>query len=166
MPDLLPPEDADSVALVRRMFEHQRWADERTLAALRQRPDLPQPVRARFLHVVAVEHVWLTRIRGVPATVAIWPDLPLDECERLIADNHRGFLALLDAGARQLQRPCTYKTSDGRTFTNLVVDILVHTALHGSWHRGQVATLMRQDGAEPAPTDYIAFVRGAPAARS
>ena len=36
--------------------------------------------------------------------------------------------------------------------------------LHGAYHRGQIALLLREGGAEPAPTDYIAFVRGAPAA--
>ena len=36
--------------------------------------------------------------------------------------------------------------------------------MHGSYHRGQVAMLLRQSGAEPLPTDYIVFVRGVPAA--
>jgi uncharacterized damage-inducible protein DinB len=37
-------------------------------------------------------------------------------------------------------------------------------ALHGSYHRGQIALLVRAGGSTPAPTDYIAFIRGAPAA--
>jgi uncharacterized damage-inducible protein DinB len=36
-------------------------------------------------------------------------------------------------------------------------------ALHGSYHRGQIALLMRQGGGAPAATDYIAFVRDMPA---
>jgi len=36
--------------------------------------------------------------------------------------------------------------------------------MHGCYHRGQVAMLIRDGGGTPAPTDYIAFVRGAPAA--
>jgi uncharacterized damage-inducible protein DinB len=36
--------------------------------------------------------------------------------------------------------------------------------LHGAYHRGQIALLIRQAGAVPAPTDYVAFVRGAPTA--
>jgi len=166
MADPLPAADSDTTALVRRLLEHQLWADERTLAALREHPDMPQAARARFLHVVAAEHVWLTRIQGRPASMPVWPTFPLDDCARLVADNHRGLLALLDAGERELQRPCSYTTTDGRPFTDRVVDILLHVAMHGSWHRGQIAILMRQAGAEPAPTDYIAFVRGAPAARS
>ena len=45
-----------------------------------------------------------------------------------------------------------------------VGDILAHAVLHGSYHRGQVSLLVRDAGAQPQPTDFIAFVRGAPAA--
>jgi uncharacterized damage-inducible protein DinB len=45
-----------------------------------------------------------------------------------------------------------------------VEDILLQIFLHGTYHRGQVALLLRQGEATPAPTDYIAYVRGAPAA--
>ena len=161
-----PPVDSDTVALVRRLIEHQHWADECTLQALRDQAEVPPAARARFLHVVAVEHLWLTRILGRPARVPVWPEFGLDDGARWMADNHRELLALRAAPPASLQRPCTYTTSDGRNFTNRAVDILVHVAMHGSWHRGQIATLMRQAGAEPASTDYIAFVRGAPAARS
>jgi uncharacterized damage-inducible protein DinB len=45
-----------------------------------------------------------------------------------------------------------------------VEDILLHTCLHGAYHRGQIARDLRQAGDPPEPTDYIAFIRGSPAA--
>jgi uncharacterized damage-inducible protein DinB len=153
--------------LLQRLFAHQRWADERTLAALRGAAAPPEAALARFMHVVAAEHVWLCRIRGERPQVAVWPPFTQDGCAALLGRNQREFEALLaGAGDAALQREVAYVTSDGRPFTNTVADILLHVALHGVWHRGQVAMLMRQHGLEPVPADYIAFVRGAPAARS
>lgn len=43
-------------------------------------------------------------------------------------------------------------------------DILLHLAPHGTYRQGQVSTRLRQNGQEPTPTDYIAYIRGAPAA--
>jgi uncharacterized damage-inducible protein DinB len=63
-----------------------------------------------------------------------------------------------------LTREIDYTNTAGRAFRSRVDDILTHVALHGSYHRGQLAMLARQGGGEPASTDYIAFVRGAPAA--
>ena len=36
---------------------------------------------------------------------------------------------------------------------------LQHLANHGTYHRGQVATLLRQLGVKPVSTDLIAFYR-------
>ena len=37
--------------------------------------------------------------------------------------------------------------------------MLLHVVLHSSYHRGQVATAVRRDGAAPAVTDYVHATR-------
>ena len=149
---------------LRRLFDHLRWADDKTFAALKEQKNAPPAMLERFMHVIAAEHVWLSRIRGEPAKVAVWPQFTADGCARLMATNQREFAALID-DPQTWARMVGYTTSDGRKFTNEVGDILLHVALHGQWHRGQVAMLMRQAGMEPVPTDYIAFARGADTAK-
>jgi uncharacterized damage-inducible protein DinB len=39
-----------------------------------------------------------------------------------------------------------------------MAEVLVHVANHGTYHRGQVATLLRQLGKVPIATDYLLFV--------
>jgi uncharacterized damage-inducible protein DinB len=148
-----------------RLFAHMRWADERALEALRGADPVPQRALETFAHVLGAEHVWLARLQQRPASVAVWPVLDLDACERLARENAAEFDDLLDGLAPEdLQRTVSYQNSAGQSFDTRREDILLHVAMHGSYHRGQVATLLRQEGAVPEPTDYIAFVRGAPAA--
>jgi len=72
---------------------------------------------------------------------------------------------LLDrASEADFARIVSYRNSAGHPYQSTVEDILLHVALHGSYHRGQIATLLRQSGSEPVLTDYIAFIRDAPAA--
>ena len=40
-----------------------------------------------------------------------------------------------------------------------VIAVLTHVALHGSYHRGQIAALIRSGGDEPINTDYIMWLR-------
>ena len=118
-----------------------------------------------FAHVLGAEQVWLARLQGRDATVPVWPAVGLDECERIARENHeayRAFVGTLDRAA--LGASVRYRNSAGREFDSTVEDILLHVALHGAYHRGQVALRLRDADQEPAPTDYIAFVRGAPAA--
>jgi uncharacterized damage-inducible protein DinB len=95
----------------------------------------------------------------------VWPALDLDACSTLAQANHAEFSALLaslDHSALEADVP--YTNSAGIAFRTSRLDILLHVALHGCYHRGQVALTLREAGVEPAPTDYIAFARGAPAA--
>lgn len=97
--------------------------------------------------------------------MAVWPALDLEACSALAQANHAGFSALLGSlDAADLAVEVPYTNSAGIAFRTSRRDILLHVALHGCYHRGQVALTLRQAGAEPAPTDYIAFARGAPAA--
>jgi len=151
---------------LQQVLRHLQWADEQTFPGLEHR-DAPDGALDRFMHVIAAEHVWLSRIRDETPKVAVWPPFTVDGCRTLMAQNHRGFATLLDgADAAALQREITYTTSDGRRFTNTVADILQHVALHGSWHRGQIAMLLRQAGLQPFSSDYIAHVRGGATART
>jgi uncharacterized damage-inducible protein DinB len=152
-------------AYLRRLFEHMAWADRRALDALRSASTASQLAHSELAHVLGTEHVWLARLEGRPASVPVWPTLSVSECEALSGETHAGFLRFverLDDDA--LERTVHYRNSAGKEFDSKVSDILLHVALHGTYHRGKVAAALRGGGAEPAATDYIAFVRGVPAA--
>jgi len=154
------------VDTLRRLYAHLRWADDRALESLRAAPSAAAaPALERMGHILAAEHVWLARLHQRPATVAVWPALSIEACAEVAAATHREFEALLDTlDDDNLDREAPYTNSAGQHFRSEVLDILLHVALHGAYHRGQVAALLRQAGETPIPTDYIAFVRGTPAA--
>jgi uncharacterized damage-inducible protein DinB len=83
----------------------------------------------------------------------------------LSRETQAGFRAFLERqDAASLERTVHYRNSAGAEFESKMSDILLHVALHGSYHRGKIAAALRAGHAEPAPSDYIAFVRGVPAA--
>jgi uncharacterized damage-inducible protein DinB len=92
----------------------------------------------------------------------VWPGLDVAQCAQLARENSSGYRTYLESAA--LGSEIRYTNSAGQSFRSRVDDILVHVALHGAYHRGQVALLVRDAGAKPASTDYIGFVRGTPAA--
>jgi uncharacterized damage-inducible protein DinB len=153
----------------RKLLAHLRWADEQTLAALRKVQDFSRPelktAADRFMHVIAAEHLWFKRIHGESPAVAVWPTYDEDVCASLMARNHKEWSDLVARPDTQvLANEIAYFNSKGQPCRSKIGDILLHVCMHGAWHRGQVALLMRQAGLEPAPTDYIAFTRGTPAA--
>jgi uncharacterized damage-inducible protein DinB len=149
-----------------RLFEHMVWADRRVLAGLRSNGGSDPRALEYYAHVLGAEHIWFVRIAGREREFAVWPPAPsLDDCAALAERNRSDYAALLGGmhdgdGDREI----AYRNSAGDFFVSRLEDILLHVALHGAYHRGQVSLMVRQSGGEPVPTDYIAFVRGAAAA--
>jgi uncharacterized damage-inducible protein DinB len=149
---------------IRALLDHMTWADERVVQSLRQ-PTVPQRAVDLYAHVLGAEHVWLARLEQRTPAVAVWPAMTLEECERLARDNRGAFRDYLTRlTSADLRRTVHYRNSAGQEFDTAIEDILIHVAMHGSYHRGQITLLVRDAGAEPQPTDYIAFVRGVAAA--
>jgi uncharacterized damage-inducible protein DinB len=148
-----------------KLVGHLAWADDRVLAALRSATAPDPSCLELFAHVLAAEHVWLARLRGETPRHPVWPTLTLEECARLVQANQRELTAYVGALApADLARGVTYTNSAGQQFTSTIEDMLLQVFLHGCYHRGQIAWALRKGGGVPMPTDYIAFVRGAPAA--
>jgi uncharacterized damage-inducible protein DinB len=148
---------------VRRLWDHARWADERLLAAFEANEGEPPEAWREFAHVVGTAETWLARIQGRTATLPIWPaGADVRGATGSVHAGYAAFLARLDEAG--LQKTFRYTNSAGQEFTSTVLDVLLHAALHGQYHRGKVNLLLRQAGRSPVPTDYIAFIRGAPAA--
>jgi uncharacterized damage-inducible protein DinB len=155
------------LAEIRRLFEHAAWADTVLLSALDSQTGVPTEAIREFGHVLGADEIWLSRLEHRSNRAPVWPDQGLTGLEQMAKDVHRAFATYL----KKLREPglnaqITYTNSAGTTFSNGVKDVLLHVAMHGQYHRGKINLLLRQAGLNPAPTDYIAFIRGSPAARS
>ena len=154
------------LSIVTKLWAHLAWADGILLDALRAGP-IPEAAVREYAHILGAEEVWLARLEQRPARTPVWPELPLDQLGSLaglLQVGYRDFLDRLDD--RALERVVAYTNTAGTSFENSVQDILLHVALHGQYHRGKVNLILRQGGHLPAPADYIAYVRGVPAART
>src|SRR5262249_16044419 len=127
-------------AHLERMFRSMSWADRQALAALRECPNAHAEALPLLAHLLAAEHIWLPRVEQSAARLAVWPQLTMNECEQLAADNEAGYRNFLArTGPGQLEVPITYRNTKGQAFTTPLLDILTHVVVHGAYHRGQIA---------------------------
>lgn len=139
---------------------HGAWSDARMLAALKAAPCPPEVALRELAHVRGAQATWLARIAGVEPSLAIWPDLAVSELQAVGEE--------LDAASRDLHAGLTpadldtavrYRNSRGEPFETPLIDVLLHVALHGQYHRGKANAGLRAAGAEPVAVDYIAWSR-------
>lgn len=99
---------------------------------------------------------WLGRSPGFPTEN--FPDLAsLRSRWQKIDSDLSAFVQRLTSS--DLDRVVEYKNTKGRAFSNPMWQMLQHLVNHGTYHRGQITTLLRQLSATPVATDMIAFYR-------
>ena len=139
-----------------RLFTYDDWANREEVARLRGVASTAAALRL-LAHIIAAQWLWITRIRDESAKMAVWPELSLDQCAAEIDRLRAAWQNILQTVDRE--STIHYRNSKGEAWSNSVDDILTHVVMHGAYHRGQIATLLRQGGDTPAYTDYIQAVR-------
>ena len=148
-----------------------KWADEIVLGAVLKAPsdkvsaDLGSSFQSIFdtlNHVYLAELVWLKRFQGAGSTGLADLAAPADTSALALAwpELHRTWLDWAGSrGADDWNKLCTHCNTAGAEFSLPYWQIVLHVANHGSYHRGQVATMLRQSGVTPPGTDLIRFYR-------
>src|SRR4051812_10921481 len=134
----------DMNELLLRLIAHMRWADRLVADALEgDGPPDADAVRL-FGHIASVEHLWYSRILGEPPRHDVWPDLSPSESSHIAATHADLFERLVrDGDTAFLARPIAYRNSAGHAYESPVSEIVIHTAMHGEHHRGQIARRLR-----------------------
>ena len=163
---------------VRILFDYNAWANRRALDAAAQLTDeqFVKPlgssfssVRDTLAHICGGEIVWLERFQGrspstFPDAAGLQTVAALREFWTPYAEKLLAFANSVSQG--DLDRVLEYKTFNFGVYKNPLWQSMQHLANHGTYHRGQVATLIRQLGAKPILTDLMHFYREHSAAAS
>lgn len=139
------------------LFHYEEWATRRLFDTALRLPERPERADLLCAHLLCAQRIWISRILQEESPVGVWePISPLQWIpwlERNLEDL-RGVLISLTPG-----RIVTYQNSKGISFRNTLEDILQHLLLHGAYHRGQIAQLLKPVAGEIPYTDYIFFAR-------
>ncbi|MDZ4723834.1 MAG: DinB family protein [candidate division Zixibacteria bacterium] len=142
-----------------KLVQYNNWANQRVLDAV-EKIDTPQIwLMATLAHIALSEMNWYNRIQG-KEQVDFWTAMPVLSIAKLMGENNDNWTNLLASLSQNgYEKQIQYVNTKGEKYSNSIWDILTHVVNHASYHRAQVALLLRQDGYEPPMTDYIVFVR-------
>jgi uncharacterized damage-inducible protein DinB len=100
----------------------------------------------------------LERLKQQPQSVPVWPEPDFAWCQAEAQSLEKLWLEYL-ATVADLSQTISYKNTKGEAWTSSIADVLTHVVMHSAYHRGQIASHMREKGQTPAYTDFIHAVR-------
>jgi len=107
-------------------------------------------------HILNAHQIWNARIIN-QKTFEVWQINPDESLLKINSDNFNETHEILNQ--KELTEIVSYKNSKGKEFYNSIQEFIFHFLNHSTYHRGQIAVLMKQAGLEPINTDYIFYKR-------
>ncbi len=159
------------LSTVQLMYAYTQWADTRMFAALTRLNDEQwtralssshTSIRDTAVHTISAQWLWLSRWRD-NAKPQLWnsADFPTPGSLHTrwveLAKELQAFVAAQTT--ESLQADQTITSLKGEVSTQQLGGMMLHVANHSTYHRGQVATLLRQLGQTPEITDLILYLR-------
>ncbi|MBX3361446.1 MAG: DinB family protein [Phycisphaeraceae bacterium] len=153
----------------RRLFEYDDESNAKAISAIRSAQPGPEQERAIGImaHVLVARREWLRRIGGAEAVgnsaqaKDVFPTgFGINDLERLLSEVRAWWQDwLANLSEAKLRQAYDYASIDGKRWTTHIEDSLTHVLLHGAYHRGQIAMLVKSGGGEVVPTDFIINAR-------
>jgi uncharacterized damage-inducible protein DinB len=162
---------------LRLLYDYNAWANRRALDSCaglspeqftRDLGSSFRSVRDTLVHILGAELIWLERWQGgTPEKLESSDRYPnLESVRKRMSELDKDLITFAaELNNEKMASVLHYKTTAGKEQAEPHWQMMQHLANHSSYHRGQVATLLRQLGAQPVATDLIAYLREGEAAR-
>ena len=157
---------------LRALVDYHYWARDRLLDAVdrlsgeqltRDLGNSFASIRDTLVHLYGAERIWCARWEGEsPQSMPNANDFPnLAGIRTAWAEQEQKVRTVLERiGEKGVGQPITYRTLNGEPQAQPFWHMLQHLVNHGSYHRGQVTTMLRQLGVAPSKgMDLITFYR-------
>lgn len=159
------------------LYEYDRWANNRVLQAVsaltveqftRDLGGSFRSVRDTLLHIISGEWGWLAYWKEPSPSSAFVADLRMRRDVLFNPEVYPDVAAVQSKWAEVEKEQAEFvnrvtdealkKALPLRATQVRLVHLMQHLANHSTYHRGQVAMMMRQLGAEPPATDFHLFL--------
>ena len=116
-------------------------------------------IKLTLIHLLESDWLWMNRWNGIPCAdipagwsitdassiINLWTPIQNEIEERVKEIGHNQ------------HKEISFITKKGDPYSLPSLDIVIHLTNHGTYHRGQIANMIRMLGEKPPSTDYFIF---------
>lgn len=174
---------------IRDLYAYNHWSNRRMFSVLDKLSDQQftsvmqssfPSIQESVLHILAAEWIWLKRWTGASPRATVSDTTTASAMHSALSNGGvalgtiatlSGLREFADSIEQERQRylgtlneanlaaRLHYTDMGGKEFSMPLAQLLQHVVNHGTYHRGQVTTLLRQLGAETISLDMVFFFR-------
>jgi uncharacterized damage-inducible protein DinB len=142
------------------LFKYNDWATRHCADSILRLKKKNNKAEELLSHLISAQEVWLNRVLERDIITDPWKKLTEEEWIPKSTPLTAEWINFLEGlHENDFEKRVGYTNTKGERFTNTIKDIVIQVINHSTYHRAQIASLVRQSGGEPAKTDYIVYQR-------
>ncbi|KAA0127678.1 damage-inducible protein DinB [Chryseobacterium sp. SN22] len=139
------------------LFEYTCYFNRKMIAVITENMEKADPkIISLINHTLNAQQIWNSRISG-ESPCEVWQINPFESLNDINQQNFNRSIEIVEKF--DFDQKVQYENSKGIKFENTVFEMLFQAINHSTYHRGQINSLLRQDGIDPVLTDYIFYKR-------
>ncbi len=156
-------------------YNYHQWANNRIFERLQELPDevyhqsiksVFSSIQEVFAHIYQTDGLWLSVMSGddFNRTMELYKQQKekstgqsLEEIKRLYKEMNQHYESFL-SGHDSLNKPMKIHHPKFGELETPVTEMVRHVVNHGTYHRGNITAMLRQQGHPGVPTDYIFYL--------
>jgi uncharacterized damage-inducible protein DinB len=133
-------------------------SNQKIFALIRKENIQEETILRLASHIALAQKIWWMRVQQEPVRIDVWNTLPIEESILLNEETSQDWLQYLDLITEaDLLSMVPYHTLAGELQEKKLETIIQHLAFHGTYHRGQLALLLKSYVPEIPSTDFIRY---------
>ncbi len=142
-----------------KLYQYNVWANKKVINCLKKQQVEDDKALTLMSHTLSALCIWLARIEDRSTEpFPLWKKYSLIELEGMAETIGQQWLQFIGTH-ETFERELVYHNYVGLPYKNKVENIMIHLVNHSTYHRAQIAILLRQKGFEPVNTDFITYDR-------
>jgi uncharacterized damage-inducible protein DinB len=152
-----------------KLCDYHLWANDKMISHLATLPEAVlytevENVFPNILqtlgHMYSVDQTWLSRIRGEHIEQIMPKQFDsIEMVQRSYSCLGEEMKSVVSLHVNHADKLIQYQNTKGEVFRNTISEIVQHMVNHGTYHRGNIASMIRQLGYTGVATDYIIYLR-------
>src|SRR5258708_25586541 len=127
-----------------KLYEYNAWANQRVIEILERENVKDENILMIFGPLICAQLIWYNRFKDLPKSpLQLWGNYSIFELRSIEAEASRSWLEFINE-EETFDRVLKYTNYVGDYYETNIRDLMAHLVNHGTYHRGQIAVLLRE----------------------
>ena len=138
------------------LYKYNHWCNEQMITLIEAHHDaFTERAQTLMSHILNAHHIWNNRLQRIDRIYGVWDLHAIKDLSKINTENFEASTYILERF--DYEYLLNFTNTKNENHISRVKDILYHIINHSTYHRGQLMTELKSQGATPVTLDFTFY---------